>query len=259
MHHKAGSTLKKYSVLREFALGDELGRGGYATVFLATPTGPTAAGAAPPSPRAVKELNLKRVNDIAALEDEIKTLRRLDHPNVVRLYDCYLTTDDFFMVLDLCRGGELFDRILAREHYSERQARIAFAQLCEAVGHCHRHEVVHRDVKPENALYADVAGAPQGELLKLVVRRRRPESSRWPPRHRRLVFRFARRTSASRPAVLLEESSIMCAARPDTSRRTSCLEMVMDMVRTCGHWEWSCTSCCAATRRSTTNEARGGR
>ena len=50
MHHKAGSTLKKYSVLREFALGDELGRGGYATVFLATPTGPTAAGAAPPSP-----------------------------------------------------------------------------------------------------------------------------------------------------------------------------------------------------------------
>ena len=37
MHHKAGSTLKKYSVLREFALGDELGRGGYATVFLATP------------------------------------------------------------------------------------------------------------------------------------------------------------------------------------------------------------------------------
>ena len=91
------------------------------------------------------------MNDIAALEDEIKTLRRLDHPNVVRLYDCYLTTDDFFMVLDLCRGGELFDRILAREHYSERQARIAFAQLCEAVGHCHRHEVVHRDVKPERA------------------------------------------------------------------------------------------------------------
>ncbi len=49
MHHKAGSTLKKYSVLREFALGDELGRGGYATVFLATPT---AAGAAP---RAVED------------------------------------------------------------------------------------------------------------------------------------------------------------------------------------------------------------
>ena len=55
MHHKAGSTLKKYSVLREFALGDELGRGGYATVFLATPTAPGGA------PRAVKELNLKRV------------------------------------------------------------------------------------------------------------------------------------------------------------------------------------------------------
>ena len=44
MHHKAGSTLKKYSVLREFALGDELGRGGYATVFLATPTGPMGRG-----------------------------------------------------------------------------------------------------------------------------------------------------------------------------------------------------------------------
>mmetsp|Transcript_9454 Transcript_9454/g.28627 ORF Transcript_9454/g.28627 Transcript_9454/m.28627 type:complete len:328 (-) Transcript_9454:58-1041(-) len=72
------------------------------------------------------------------------------------------------MVLDLARGGELFDRICAKEHYSEREAKEAFAQLAEAVGHCHRHEVVHRDLKPENVLYADVEGMPNGEQIKLV-------------------------------------------------------------------------------------------
>jgi serine/threonine protein kinase len=91
----------------------------------------------------------------------------VDHPNICGLHDCYLIEGSLTMILDLCQGGELFDRIVAKEHYSEKEARAAFAQVVEAVGHCHRHEVVHRDVKPENLLYAELEGHPRGGLLKL--------------------------------------------------------------------------------------------
>ena len=57
------------------------------------------------------------------------------------------------MVLEICSGGELFDRIVEVEHYSEAEARIAFSQMVEAVGHCHKLNIVHRDLKPENLLY----------------------------------------------------------------------------------------------------------
>ena len=85
-----------------------------------------------------------------------------------RLYDCYLHGDHFVMALELCKGGELFDRIVAKQHYSEREARKCFAQMVEAIGHCHAHEIVHRDLKPENLLYADVEGTPNGEVIKLA-------------------------------------------------------------------------------------------
>ena len=57
---------------------------------------------------------------------------------------------------------------LAKQHYSEREARKCFAQMVEAIGHCHAHEIVHRDLKPENLLYADVEGTPNGEVIKLA-------------------------------------------------------------------------------------------
>jgi len=72
------------------------------------------------------------------------------------------------MVLELCRGGELFDRIVTHEHYDEATARKAFAQMVEAIGHCHEHNVVHRDIKPENLLYAAPEGEPNGDVLKLA-------------------------------------------------------------------------------------------
>ena len=56
------------------------------------------------------------------------------------------------MVLEICSGGELFDRIVEVEHYSEAEARVAFSQMVEAVGHCHKLDIVHRDLKPENIL-----------------------------------------------------------------------------------------------------------
>ena len=96
------------------------------------------------------------------------TLRRIAaHPNICHVHDCYFHNSQFHLVLDYCAGGPLFDRIEKQSHYSEQQARFAFAQVTEAIGHCHLHGVVHRDLKPENVLYVDVEGTPNGEKLKV--------------------------------------------------------------------------------------------
>lgn len=146
-------------------MGRVLGSGAFARVNFAV------SRDSPDVERAVKVVSLSKMGDegMHALELEIRTLRRVAHPNICRLFECYLSGDDTFsMVLELCKGGELFDRIVAKELYSEREARVSFAQMVEAVGHCHQHEVVHRDLKPENVLYADVEGSPNGELLKVA-------------------------------------------------------------------------------------------
>ncbi|EGB09796.1 hypothetical protein AURANDRAFT_8710, partial [Aureococcus anophagefferens] len=66
----------------------------------------------------------------------------------------------------LCRGGDLFDRIVASGRLPERDARVATAQLLDAVAHCHALDV-HRDLKPENILYLEAPGDPDEDVLKV--------------------------------------------------------------------------------------------
>ncbi|KAL0919133.1 hypothetical protein M5K25_011208 [Dendrobium thyrsiflorum] len=75
------------------------------------------------------------------------------HPNLVRFIEAYEDRDNVYLVMELCEGGELFDRIVARGHYSERAAAIVTKTIMEVVQVCHRHGVIHRDLKPENFLF----------------------------------------------------------------------------------------------------------
>ncbi|KAH8093638.1 serine/threonine kinase [Aureococcus anophagefferens] len=158
------SRVKKIDVKSEYTLGRVLGKGAFAKVHIGRLIKNSKVE------RAVKVVDLKALNtsDVEALDCEIKTMRRVQHHNIVSLYDCYLYHDKFIMVLELCKGGELFDRIVSKEHYSEKEARSCFAQMVEAIGHCHLHEVVHRDLKPENLLYQDRVGTPNADVLKLA-------------------------------------------------------------------------------------------
>lgn len=62
-----------------------------------------------------------------------------------------------YIVMELMSGGELFDRIIAKEHYSEKEAVDVFKQIVAAIQHCHSMDIVHRDLKPENLLFASTA------------------------------------------------------------------------------------------------------
>jgi calcium/calmodulin-dependent protein kinase I len=77
----------------------------------------------------------------------------VDHPNIVRVEEYYECNGLVFIVMELMEGGELFDRLVEVEHYTEKQAVEAFRPLADAIRYCHSMGIVHRDLKPENLLY----------------------------------------------------------------------------------------------------------
>ncbi len=94
---------------------------------------------------------------LAAIQAEADILRSLDHPYVVKLFDAYISPGKaIYLVMELIRGGDLFDRIVERERYTEVQARRLFRRILAAVYYLHEERgIVHRDLKPENILVVD--------------------------------------------------------------------------------------------------------
>merc|ERR1712079_305269 len=88
-----------------------------------------------------------------SLENEIRVLKRLDHRNVVKLLEAYESRTCVYLVMELVTGGELFDRIVEKGSYSEKDAADLIKQVLSAVAYMHEEGVVHRDLKPENLLY----------------------------------------------------------------------------------------------------------
>jgi len=84
---------------------------------------------------------------------EIQILTTLDHPNILRVYEMYEDKNKYYIVTEFLEGGELFDRIIANDHFSEKDAAVIMKQLLSAVAYCHKHNIVHRDLKPENLVY----------------------------------------------------------------------------------------------------------
>ncbi|KAG5274591.1 hypothetical protein AALO_G00137980 [Alosa alosa] len=87
------------------------------------------------------------------LENEINVLRSIKHSNVIGLHDFYETRTHYYLVMELVSGGELFDRIIDRGMYTEKDASHVIRQVLEAVSYLHKNSIVHRDLKPENLLY----------------------------------------------------------------------------------------------------------
>lgn len=90
--------------------------------------------------------------DAAGLEQEIRILQELDHPNVVQLMDLFAAPLRIYIVLEYMTGGELFDRIVQKECYNEQESRDVCQTLFTAIKYCHDRRVAHRDLKPENLL-----------------------------------------------------------------------------------------------------------
>ena len=86
-------------------------------------------------------------------KQEITILQMLDHPNVLKLYEYFEDDKNVYLVTEICRGGELFDRIIEQEFFSEKVAAKIFKQILQSLNYCHNQGIAHRDLKPENFLF----------------------------------------------------------------------------------------------------------
>ncbi|KAF8405079.1 hypothetical protein HHK36_009976 [Tetracentron sinense] len=142
------------NLANKYEVGDEVGRGHFGYTCTAT----VKKGELKGQNVAVKVIPKAKMTTAIAIEDvrrEVKILRALTgHNNLVQFYDAYEDHDNVYIVMELCEGGELLDRILSRGgKYSEDDAKTVMVQLLNVVAFFHLQGVVHRDLKPENFLF----------------------------------------------------------------------------------------------------------
>jgi calcium-dependent protein kinase len=103
--------------------------------------------------RAVKHVAKENDKFITAAQTEIEVLSTMDHPNIVKLYEVYERPERCHLVMEICHGKELYDRIVEKGRLSEQQSAVVMQQLLRAVAYMHSHGVCHRDLKPENIMF----------------------------------------------------------------------------------------------------------
>ncbi|KAM8947189.1 serine/threonine-protein kinase H1 [Pelodytes ibericus] len=104
-------------------------------------------------PYAIKMIETKYREGREVCESELSVLRRVRHTNIIQLIEVFETQERVYMVMELATGGELFDRIIAKGSFTERDATRVLQMVLEGVKYLHTLGITHRDLKPENLLY----------------------------------------------------------------------------------------------------------
>ncbi|EXB42361.1 CBL-interacting serine/threonine-protein kinase 14 [Morus notabilis] len=142
-----GDASPEMNLFGKYELGKLLGRGAFAKVYHARNVGTGQSVAI----KAVSKQKVVKGGFVAQVKREIAIMRRLSHPNVVKLMEVLATKTKIYFVMEFAKGGELFAKV-AKGRFSEDLSRRYFQQLISAVGYCHSRGVFHRDLKPENLL-----------------------------------------------------------------------------------------------------------
>ncbi|WCJ22484.1 Calcium-dependent protein kinase (CDPK) family protein [Euphorbia peplus] len=157
-HQQQQSLDKSFGYAKNFGakyeLGKEVGRGHFGHTCSAR----VKKGEFKDQPVAVKIISKSKMTTAISIEDvrrEVKILKALSgHKHLVKFYDSCEDANNVYIVMELCEGGELLDRILARGgRYTEEDAKAIVVQILSVVSFCHLQGVVHRDLKPENFLF----------------------------------------------------------------------------------------------------------
>jgi len=140
--------------------GREIGRGGFSVVMEGEQKGTGEKFAI----KCIKKSNVER-DDIKLLRREIQIMKKVDHPNILKLFEVFESEEEFFLVMELVEGKELFDKIVERGQYSEKDASNIVRQIISAVEYLHQQGIAHRDLKPENLLSS---GSGESEVIKIA-------------------------------------------------------------------------------------------
>ena len=136
------------SIFDVYTIKSEIGSGSYGRVVSAIHNSSNES-------RAIKIINkfsIRSEEMRSKIMNEVELMKRLDHPNIVKLYEFHEDEFNLYLIMDLCTGGELFESILKNKCLNENQAMDYMKQLISAIVYLHSIKIVHRDIKPENLL-----------------------------------------------------------------------------------------------------------
>lgn len=159
---KDGIRPKKFAVLSgdcyeesiedKYLVDRELGRGEFGVTYLCIDRSTRELLAC----KTILKRKLRTAVDVEDVRREVAIMKHLPKDSsIVSFREACEDENAVHLVMELCEGGELFDRIVARGHYSERAAAAVTRTIVEVVQLCHKHGVIHRDLKPENFLFAN--------------------------------------------------------------------------------------------------------
>ena len=137
--------MKSKSLFDEYTIKEKLGEGAYGCVYKVQHKFTNFL-------RAVKAIKRKHV-DSTDFSNEIAILKTVDHPNIIKLFDCYYDNNYYYMVEEFCSGGDLYDYIKKQKYFTEKTAAHILYQLLNSVNYLHKKNIVHRDLKPENIVF----------------------------------------------------------------------------------------------------------
>ena len=110
------------------------------------------------SKRAMKVIN-KNENfsekDDKKILNEINILKTLDHPNILKIFEIYISNESYSMIMELCQEGELYQEILFKGPFKENYSAYVMFQILSAINYCHGMKIIHRDLKTENILISE--------------------------------------------------------------------------------------------------------
>ncbi|KAI3696835.1 hypothetical protein L6452_29415 [Arctium lappa] len=161
--HSDGVLKTKSGNLKDiYTLGKKLGNGQFGTTFLCIEKATGKEFAC----KTIAKRKLLTDEEVEEVRREVDIMHHLaGHPNVVSIKGAYEDAVSVYMVMELCAGGELFDRIVDRGYYSERKAADLAKTIVGVIEACHALGVMHRDLKPENFLFVD---EDEDSLLKTI-------------------------------------------------------------------------------------------
>ena len=133
--------------LKDYEEKKLLGEGSYGKVFLVGHkiTGATRAM------KVIQKVEEIDENNVLEILNEINVLKKIDHPNIIKIFEFYIQNDNYYLITEYCGGGELFE-LVNDTHFTESQVAYVMYQLFSAINYCHKMKIIHRDLKPENIL-----------------------------------------------------------------------------------------------------------